>query len=115
MDLIDAGVVTNRAAIPLERRRELIGVEQHRVEAQRARADRAVSRGIFGVGPRDDEVCPRRIRFGFGVAIGVGGTATYLKPDSVSAKAAPWRSDSDWRKDTRWRRTPPSMLILSDS
>ena len=67
MDLIDACVVTNRAAIALERQGELIGVEPHRVEPQHARADRAVSRGIFGMGRRDDEGCPRQIRFGIGV------------------------------------------------
>src|SRR5207249_7782735 len=48
MDLVDAGVATNRAAIAFERQRELIGVDPHRVEPQHARADRAVSRGIFG-------------------------------------------------------------------
>src|SRR5436309_11967042 len=63
MDLVDAGVITNRAAIAPERQRELIGAEPHRVEPQRGRADRGVSRGIFWVRWRDDEGCPRRIRF----------------------------------------------------
>ena len=44
MDLLDAGVATNRAAIALERQRELIGVGPHAVERQHARADRSVSR-----------------------------------------------------------------------
>src|SRR5262245_55774319 len=74
MDLLDAGVATNRAAIALEYQRELIGAEPHRVEPQRARADRGVSRGIFGMGWRNDEGCPRRIRFGLAGSIGIAGT-----------------------------------------
>src|SRR4029450_7828050 len=52
MDLLDAGVVTNRAAIALECQRELelIGAEPHRIESQDARANAGVSRGIFGMG-----------------------------------------------------------------
>src|SRR5206468_8240024 len=52
VDVVDAGVGTNRAAIALECQQELIGAEPHRVEPQRGRADRGVSRGIFGVGRR---------------------------------------------------------------
>src|SRR5207247_9129663 len=44
MDLCDAGVMTNRAGDPFERQRKLIGLEPHRVEPQRARADRRVTR-----------------------------------------------------------------------
>src|SRR5213080_47537 len=50
MDLCDAGVVTNHAGDPFERQLKLIGLEPHRVEPERARADRRVSGGIFGVG-----------------------------------------------------------------
>ena len=46
MDLLDAGVAANRAAIALERKGKLICAEPHRVEPQRARADRGVGRGI---------------------------------------------------------------------
>src|SRR5947207_5155378 len=74
MNLIDAGVVPNRAAIALERQRELIGAEPLRVEPQYTRADRSVGRGIFGVGWGDDERRPRRLRFGLGVVIGIAGT-----------------------------------------
>src|SRR5438034_1761086 len=74
MNLVDAGVVTNRAGIAPECQWELISIEPHRVEPQHARSDRGVSRGIFGVGRRDDEGCPPRIGFGLGVAIGVAGT-----------------------------------------
>src|SRR5882762_3162070 len=62
MDLLDTGVVTNGTDIAGEGQRELIGAEPHRVEPQRARADRGVSRGIFGVTRRDYEGCPRRKR-----------------------------------------------------
>src|SRR5438128_4697665 len=74
MDLFDTRVVANHAAVALERQRELIGVEPHGVERQRAGADGAVSRRIFGMRRRDNKRDPYWIRLGLGVAIGIAGT-----------------------------------------
>src|SRR5262245_30871215 len=70
LDFGDARVLTNRAEVPRERQWEPTGAEPHRVEPERARADRRVSGGIFGVGRRDDERCPLRIGLRLVVAIG---------------------------------------------
>src|SRR5215813_6063084 len=62
MDLCDARVVTNRAAVPRERQWKLIRLEPYRIERERAGADCRVSGGVFGVGRRGDEGCPSLIR-----------------------------------------------------
>ena len=92
MDLCDARVVTNRAGVSFERQWELIGLEPFRVERERARTDGRVSGGVFGVGRRGDEGCPRRIRVGLVVAIGIAGlNGCHWAPEHVRVLRIPNR------------------------